>query len=130
MISVLQVEILSFAREQSPKLVIFEVSVVGGKCTAPPHETEGDPGVEISPLDPAHYAELDALLELVQRISERLGSFSRRYKTIPAALTTGLKRFTDALVRERGHLRETAAAPPTELNGGRTAQLAAFVTNQ
>jgi len=114
MISALQFlgEILSSAREQLPNVVIFEVSPLCSNCTAPLHEPQDHPRNEIPALDPAHYAEFGDLLGLAQRTSKRLRSVSRRHKTVPDALTTGLKRFTDAVARELRHFQETATAPP------------------
>jgi len=107
-------EILCSAQKQPPLGVEFVVSGLCRNCTAPP-EPPDDPGVKLPPLDPAHQAVLDDLLDLTQRVSQRLGSFSRRHKTIPTALTKGVKCVTDALIRERRHFRDTAAVPETEL---------------
>jgi hypothetical protein len=109
------VEIQSCAREQGPKRVIFEVSLLCPNCTVAPDELQDHAEDEFPPLDPDHYAELDDLLELTQRISQQSGSLSRRHKPLPGALTAGRKRFTDALVKERRHFRETAAAQRTTI---------------
>src|SRR5437764_12493950 len=110
------VEILSSGGDRSTMVVIFECSPICSNCTRPPDKPEDHPGVDVPPLDPAHYAELDYLLKFAHYIGERLWSGSlRRRKILPVRLITGLKRFTNALVKEQQHFRETAAARPTKI---------------
>ena len=72
-----------------------------------PYEREDNAGVEAPPpLDPAHYGELEESLELLNRTSERLWSSRKGRKTLPAALTTGLKQLANALVKLLRHFRE------------------------
>ena len=77
--------------------------------------TEDHSGVEAPPLDPAQHAELEDSLELVNHISERLWSPSPGRETLPAALTRGLKRLANALVKLLRQFREMAPALPTRL---------------
>ncbi|MGZ4733592.1 MAG: hypothetical protein ACXVZH_15780, partial [Terriglobales bacterium] len=109
------VEIRSSAQQPSCTRVEFVISPVCGKCMASPYEREESPGVEAPPLDPAPYAELEDLLEKVNHINERLWLRSAGGKTFPAALTKGLKRLTDALVKQLVRLREMAPALPARL---------------
>ncbi len=106
-------EILVSAREQAAAaFVIFEVRPVCGDCTAPPEELEDHLGEEVPAPDPAHYLELDHLIELAQGIGGRLWSGNIQRKSLPAAFSKGLRRLTSALLKQRRHLRETSLAPP------------------
>jgi len=106
-------EILISAREQGAvEFVIFEVRPMCGDCTAPPEELEDHLGEEVPAPDPAHYPELDHLIELAQRIGGRLWSGSIQRKPLPAAFSKGLRRLRGALLKQRRHLRETSLAPP------------------
>jgi hypothetical protein len=114
-IGVLQLreEILISAREQATAaFVIFEVRHICKDCTAPPEELEDHLGEEVPAPDPAHYLELDHLIELAQRTIGRLWSESIRRKPFPAAFSEGLRRLMPALLKQRRHLRETTLAPP------------------
>ncbi len=106
-------EILISAREQGAvELVIFEVRHICKDCTAPPEELEDHLGEEVPAPDPAHYLELDHLIELAQGTGGRLWSGSIQRKPLPAAFSKGLRRLTAALLKQRRHLRETSLAPP------------------
>lgn len=110
------VEIRSSAQQPSCTRVEFVFSPVCGKCMTSPYGREDHPGVEAPPLDPAHYAELEYLLEIVNHTSERLWSPGTGRKTLPgSAFTTGLKRLADALVKQLVRLREMAPALPARL---------------
>jgi len=105
-------EILISAREQGAvELVIFEVRHICKDCTAPPEELEDHLGEEVPAPDPAHYLELDHLIEFAQGIA-RLWSGSIQRKPFPVAFSKGLWRLTAALLKQRRHLRETSPAPP------------------
>ncbi len=113
--SVLQLreDILISAREQgAAAFVIFEVRHICEDCTAPPEELEDHLGEEVPAPDPAHYRELDHLIECAQRTAGRLWSGSIQRKPLPAAFSKGLRRLTPALLKQRRHLRETSLAPP------------------
>ena len=57
-------DILISARQQGAvELVIFEVRHICEDCTAPPEELEDHLGEEVPAPDPAHYLELDHLIE-------------------------------------------------------------------
>jgi hypothetical protein len=102
-----RVEILRSAQQPSGRLVQFVYAPVCGECMASPYEREDHAGVEAPPpLDPAHPGELEQLLELVNHTSERLWSSRKGRKTLPAALTTGLKQLANALVKLLRHFRE------------------------
>jgi len=106
-------EILISAREQAAAaFVIFEVRHICKDCTAPPEELEDHLGEEVPAPDPAHYLELDHLIELAQGIGGRLWSGNIQRKSLPAAFSKGLRRLTSALLKQRRHLRETSLAPP------------------
>ncbi len=110
------VEILRSAQQPSRTLVQFVYAPVCGKCMASPYEREDHPGVEAPPpLDPAHFGELEELLEFVNQTSERLWSSGTRRKTLPAELTRGLKCLANGLVKLLRHFRETAPALRTRL---------------
>ena len=110
------VEILRSAQQPSRTLVQFVYAPVCGKCIASPYGREDHPGVEAPPpLDPAHFGELEELLEFVNQTSERLWSSRTGRKTVPAALTTGLKRLANVLVKLLRHFREMAPALRTRL---------------
>ena len=109
------VEIPHSAQQPSCPPVEFVYSPVCGKCTASPYEREDHVGVGIPPLDPANYAELEELLELVNHTSERLWSSRKGRKTLPAALTTGLKSLANVLVKLLRHFREAAPVMPPRL---------------
>ena len=106
-------EILISARELGAvELVIFEVRHICKDCTAPPEGLEDHLGEEVPAPDPAHYPELDHLIELAQRIGGRLWSGSIPRKPLPAAFSKGLRRLRGALLKQRRHLRETTLARP------------------
>lgn len=109
------VEILRSAGELLLPRVIFEVSPLCSNCTAPP-DLHDHPGDEVPALDPAHLHELDQLLDFANQIRGQLWTRSMRSKDlIPGTLFKGLERLTNALVKERRHFQETAAAPPTPI---------------
>ena len=106
-------DILISAREQGAvAFVIFEVRPVCGDCTAPPEELEDHLGEEVPAPDPAHYLELDHLIELAQWTVGRLWSGSIQRKPLSAAFSKGLWCLTPALLKQRRHLRETTLARP------------------
>ena len=106
-------EILISAREQGAvELVIFEVRHICKDCTAPPEELEDHLGEEVPAPDPAHYLELDHLIELAQWTVGRLWSGSIQRKPFPAAFSEGLRCLTPALLKQRRHLREITLARP------------------
>jgi hypothetical protein len=108
----LREDILISAREQgAAAFVIFEVRHICKDCTAPPEELEDHLGEEVPAPDPAHYPELDHLIEFVQRTVGRLWSRSIQRKSLPDAFSKGLRRLTFALLKQRRHLRETTLAP-------------------
>jgi len=114
-IGVLQLreEILISAREQgAAAFVIFEVRHICKDSTAPPEELEDHLGEEVPAPDPAHYPELDHLIEFAQRTVGRLWSGSIQRKPFPAAFSEGLRCLTPALLKQRRHLRETTLARP------------------
>ena len=114
-IGVLQLreDLLISAREQgAAAFVIFEVRHICKDCTAPPEEPEDHLGEEVPAPDPAHYLELDHLIELAQGTGGRLWSGSIQRKPLPDAFSKGLWRLTAALLKQRRHLRETPLAPP------------------
>jgi hypothetical protein len=102
--------IRSSAQQLPRTRVEFVVSPVCGKCRASPYEREESPGVEAPPLDPAPYAELEDLLEKVNGIIEQLWSSNTGRKTLPAALTRGLTRLENVVVKQLRYFRETAPA--------------------
>ena len=92
-------EILISAREQgAAAFVIFEVRHICKDCTAPPEELEDHLSEEVPAPDPAHYPELDHLIELAQWTVGRLWSRSIQRKPLPAAFSKGLRRLTPALL--------------------------------
>ena len=114
-IGVLQLreDLLISAREQgAAAFVIFDVRPICGDCTAPPEKLEDHLGEEVPAPDPAHYRELDHLIELAQRTVGRHWSGSIQRKSLPDAFSKGLRRLTPALLKQRRHLRETSLAPP------------------
>jgi hypothetical protein len=108
-------EILRSAQQPSSTLVQFAFAPVCSECMASPYEFEDHPGVEASPLDPAHCAELEELLELMNHTSERLWSSRTGRKSLPAAYSTGLKRLANVLGKLLRHLRGMAPAFPARL---------------
>jgi hypothetical protein len=118
------VELLHSAQQPSRTLVEFVYAPVCDKCMASPYEREEyHPGVEAPPLDPAHYSELEELLAFVNHSSERLWSLRTGRKTLLAALSRGLKRLGNVLVKLLRHFREMAPALPArfeshEYDGG------------
>jgi hypothetical protein len=106
-------EILISAWEQgAAAFVIFEVRHICKDCTAPPEELEDHLGEEVPVPDPAHYPELDHLIEFAQWTVGRFVSGSIQRKPLPAAFSKGLRRLVSALLKQRRHLRETTLAPP------------------
>ena len=106
-------DILISARQQGAvELVIFEVRHICKDCTAPPEELEDHLGEEVPAPDPAHYLELDHLIELAQWTVGRLWSGSIQRKPFPAAFSEGLRCLTPALLKQRRHLREITLARP------------------
>lgn len=109
-------EIVRSAQQPSGTLVQFLFAPVCSECIASPYGHEDNSqGEAPPPLDPAHYGEFEELLEFVNHTSEGLWSSHRERKTLPAALTTGLKRLANVLVKLLRHFRETAPALPTRL---------------
>jgi hypothetical protein len=102
--------ILSSARDE-PRVIVVEISVIGRSHNAFPEGLLYPTREQALPVDPAHYLELEKLLEFVFRIGERLCSRNTRSKAFPSAFVAGLRRLTDALLKQQRHLRETTPAP-------------------
>jgi hypothetical protein len=97
--------ILSFARDESRV-----ISVVGRSRNTFPGNRAYCALEEVPPVDPAHYLELETLLETVFRIGERLCARSIRSKNVPDAFVLGLRRLTAAILKQQRHLRQTSPA--------------------
>ena len=101
--------ILSFARDE-PRVIAVKIGV--GDRTR--HPFPEDPACcaleEVPPADPAHYLELETLLEFAFRIGERLCARSIRSENIPGAFVVGLRRLTAAILKQQKHLRQTSPA--------------------
>ncbi len=103
--------ILTSARDK-PRLLVVTVTVIGRSDNGFPEDLAYPTREQVPPVDPAHYLELETLLEFAFRIGERLCSRSIRSKNFPEAFVVGLRRLTTALLKQQRHLRETAPAPP------------------
>jgi hypothetical protein len=112
-------EILRAAEDQRPATVEFVVSPRCSTCYAAELETQLQESTSREPEPPAPepadtvsalsaYDDLYELLVMVLRVRRRLGLFTERHKAVPTVLITGLKCFSDAVVKEMKLLRETA----------------------
>jgi hypothetical protein len=95
--------ILSSARDE-PR------AIVGRSRNAFPGDRAYCAREEVPPVNPAHYLELETLLEFVFRIGERLCARSIRSKNVPDAFVVGLRRLTATILKQQRHLRETTLA--------------------
>ena len=107
------VEISSSAQEQGRR-VVFEISVICGYCSAPPDESPDNPESGVPLPDPAHLLELDCLFDFADQKGRR-GARRMRHKNSTGGPFTGYKKFMAALMKERRHFREMAAASPAPI---------------
>jgi len=115
MISVLRFreDVLNFGRQQQPTDVKVVFSVVCNDCSMPARNREDAPNSDQPPeADPAHFPELDSLVEIAHNVGERVWlCFEPR--TPPDPFLVGLKRLTDALLKQRRHLVDIAPNLPS-----------------
>ena len=104
---------INSARDELRSVLVVIVSTIGRSDTPFPEDLafRAPAREEVPPVDPAHYLELEKLLEFALRIGERLCGRSIRSKNFPDAFVVGLRRFTTLLLKQQRHLRETAPAP-------------------
>src|SRR2546423_1737095 len=97
-------EILDFGREQQPTRTQLVIAIVCGDCPITGDEprdplTDSD---QIPEINSTHLPELESLVEFTQKMGDRLWS---RLRIPPDVFVSGLKRLTDALLKQRRHLR-------------------------
>ncbi len=110
--------IMTDASEQEPDVIRVVFSdycecCSEGKRLAEPDDRPDRP--EALKQDPGWMMEIDRLLELGQRIAERVSARSMSGATLSKAFFTALTRLTNALLGQRRHLRKTAPEPRTKI---------------
>jgi hypothetical protein len=105
-------EILRVARRKKPDLIELEHYRICGDCDPPPRKTENDRSTVPAP-DPGDLLVLDNLVESCFEMSERVWCRVVPPRILPVAFFAGLKRLTDALLKERRHFQDTAPNPPS-----------------
>jgi len=104
-------EILGVARGKKPDLIRLKYHLICGDCNPPPRKSQTNQNKVPQP-DPAHLPELDNLVESCFETGERVWSHTIPPRTLPVGFFAGLKRLTDALLKQQRHLRNTAPNPP------------------
>ena len=106
--------IINPPRDELPRVLVVTVRTIGRSDTPFSEDLafRASAREEVPPVDPAHYLELETLLEFALQIGERLCSRSILCKNSLDAFIAGLRRLTAALLKQQRHLRETAPAPP------------------
>jgi len=110
--SIVQVreEVLDFGREQQHTRTELVIGIVCGDCSITGDEprdplTDSD---QIPEINSTHLPELESLVEFMQKMGDRLWS---RLRIPPDVFVSGLKRLTDALLKQRRHLRNILPKP-------------------
>ena len=113
--------ILNSAREQRVDEFVLRIGFICHECrlneiqcARPPISPSPDRSLEVLKQDPAHQGEVEMLLLLAQKIGERL-SARNMLTTTRRVVMTGLKRLTDALLKQWRHLKETLNTPEARI---------------
>jgi hypothetical protein len=104
-------EILRVARGKKPDLIRLNYFLIGRGCDPSPRKSK-DNCNKVPQPDPAHLPELDNLVESCFETGERVWSHTVPPRTLPVAFFAGLKRLTDALLKQQRHFHDTAPNPP------------------
>lgn len=109
--------IITDASEQEPDVIRVVYSDYCECCSEGKRLTEPADSHRPEPLkqDPEWLIEIDRLLEVAQRIAERVSTRSMSGTTLSKAFFTALTRLTNALLRQKRHLRKTAPETRTKI---------------
>ena len=104
-------QILRVAREKEPDVIRLNFFLIGRGCDPSPRKSK-DSRNKVPQPGPAHLPGLDSLVESCFETGERVWSHTVPPRTLPVAFFAGLKRLTDALVKQQRHFQDTAPIPP------------------
>jgi len=108
-------ELTTGGRAQAPEVVYLIIGTICPDCVEPLEEPPNE-GSEFLKLDRTQLAEIDCVLELAHRTTERVSARCTLRGTLPKTFFTGLGRLIRALIRQRRHLQDTAPEQGTRID--------------
>jgi hypothetical protein len=106
-----RLEILRVARGKKPDLIRLKYYLICRDCDPPPRKSQNYRSRVPAP-NAADLLVLDNLVESCFETAERVWSRAVPPRILPVAFFTGLKRLTDALLKQQRHFQDTAPNPP------------------